>query len=186
VNGVETWQVYGIGGELLAEYAPGAATFIPTKEYGYRAGELLVTAASGDDQRMKRFVEGLYFAAFARVPTSTELQQQTNALAQAGQQGQTQLLTTAQSLVVSLFQSTEYVNRNRTDHDYVSDLYNAYLQRAPEQDGWNFWMNIVATYGRTTALWSMGFSAEFATDVSTLYGTSTSDNARTEQFIGVA
>jgi RHS repeat-associated protein len=44
VNGQETWQVYGIGGELLAEYAANASPTSPKKEHGYRAGELLVTA----------------------------------------------------------------------------------------------------------------------------------------------
>jgi RHS repeat-associated protein len=40
----EVWQVYGAGGELLAEYAPASSPSQPLKEYGYRAGELLVTA----------------------------------------------------------------------------------------------------------------------------------------------
>ncbi len=40
----EVWQVYGAGGELLAEYAPAAPPSQPLKEYGYRSGELLVTA----------------------------------------------------------------------------------------------------------------------------------------------
>lgn len=40
----EVWQVYGAGGELLAEYAAGAAPSSPRKEYGYRSGELLITA----------------------------------------------------------------------------------------------------------------------------------------------
>jgi RHS repeat-associated protein len=40
----EVWQVYGIGGELLAEYAAGASPNQPQKEYGYRGGQLLVTA----------------------------------------------------------------------------------------------------------------------------------------------
>lgn len=44
VNGTETWQVYGIGGELLAEYATNASPSSPQKEYGYRNGQLLVTA----------------------------------------------------------------------------------------------------------------------------------------------
>ncbi len=39
----EAWQVYGPGGELLAEYAPKASPTQPLKEYGYRGGELLVT-----------------------------------------------------------------------------------------------------------------------------------------------
>jgi hypothetical protein len=54
---VETWQVYGMDGELLAEYASGAAPFLATTEYGYRKGELLVTLTSGDDQRLRRFVQ---------------------------------------------------------------------------------------------------------------------------------
>jgi RHS repeat-associated protein len=43
-NGVETWQVYGMDGELLAEYAPNAPAATPQKEYGYRNGQLLITA----------------------------------------------------------------------------------------------------------------------------------------------
>lgn len=47
VNGVETWQVYGLGGELLAEYAANAAAATPQKEYGYCNGQLLITAGTG-------------------------------------------------------------------------------------------------------------------------------------------
>jgi len=45
INGVETWQVYGISGELIAEYAATGAPSAPKKEYGYRNGELLITAS---------------------------------------------------------------------------------------------------------------------------------------------
>jgi len=44
VNGVETWQVYGIDGELLAEYAANAGPVSPQKENGYRNGQLLISA----------------------------------------------------------------------------------------------------------------------------------------------
>ena len=44
VGGVETWQVYGLGGELVAEYAANTASSNPQKEYGYRNGQLLITA----------------------------------------------------------------------------------------------------------------------------------------------
>jgi YD repeat-containing protein len=44
INNVETWQVYGLGGELLAEYAANGAFANPQKEYGYRNGQLLITA----------------------------------------------------------------------------------------------------------------------------------------------
>ena len=47
VNGVETWQVYGIDGELLAEYEQNGSPMTPRKEYGYRNGQLLVSAEPG-------------------------------------------------------------------------------------------------------------------------------------------
>jgi RHS repeat-associated protein len=43
-NNQETWQIYGMDGELLAEYAANAAASNPQKEYGYRNGQLLITA----------------------------------------------------------------------------------------------------------------------------------------------
>lgn len=44
-NGNAIWQVYGLGGELVAEYPAGAAAAsAPLKEYGYRNGQILVTA----------------------------------------------------------------------------------------------------------------------------------------------
>jgi len=45
--GQTTWHIYGFDGELLAEYAQAAPPAAPQKEYGYRAGELLVTATAG-------------------------------------------------------------------------------------------------------------------------------------------
>ena len=44
VDGQETWQIYGMDGELLAEYGANGSPSVPRKEYGYRNGELLVTA----------------------------------------------------------------------------------------------------------------------------------------------
>src|SRR5215213_2642355 len=46
VDGVTTWQVYGFGGELVAEYPANGPAASPQKEYGYRNGELLITAAT--------------------------------------------------------------------------------------------------------------------------------------------
>jgi RHS repeat-associated protein len=51
VDGVETWQVYGMDEELVAEYAPAGATTSPQKEYGYRNGQLLITAEKPNEPR---------------------------------------------------------------------------------------------------------------------------------------
>src|SRR5205823_11307639 len=40
------WQVYGIGGELIAVYAANVAPSSAQKEYGYRNGQLLITATA--------------------------------------------------------------------------------------------------------------------------------------------
>ena len=44
VSNQETWQIFGFDGELLAEYPANGATASPQKEYGYRSGQLLITA----------------------------------------------------------------------------------------------------------------------------------------------
>ena len=53
VGALETRYIYGIGGELVAEYAPNTALSAPQKEYGYRNGQLLVVwdgSETGDRQ----------------------------------------------------------------------------------------------------------------------------------------
>ena len=183
IGGTETWQVYGLGGELLAEYKSGAATFLPTKEYGYRGGELLVTMASGDDARLARFVTNLYYGALQRDPTPTELQNGINALAAAGAQGQSQLLAAATSLARSLFTQTAYeTSPYRDDAQYVTDVYYAYTQRGPDTGGLNFWVGQLV-YGRAHICNGFEASGEFQTLVASLYGTATSDNQRTDQIV---
>jgi RHS repeat-associated protein len=47
IHNQETRQVYGLDGELLAEYAASISPSALQKEYGYRNGELLITATPG-------------------------------------------------------------------------------------------------------------------------------------------
>ena len=42
IGGQETWQIYGLDSELLAEYAASSGAGSPQKENGYRNGELLI------------------------------------------------------------------------------------------------------------------------------------------------
>ncbi|MDQ3802234.1 MAG: discoidin domain-containing protein [Acidobacteriota bacterium] len=61
--GGEVWQVYGMDGELLAEYASGAAPHQPLKEYGYRGGELLITLEAGQRSNVALSSKGAMAAA---------------------------------------------------------------------------------------------------------------------------
>ena len=45
-NQTEIWHIYGVNGELIAEYPQNGAVNAPLKEYGYRNGQLLITAAA--------------------------------------------------------------------------------------------------------------------------------------------
>lgn len=47
VGTVETWQIYGMDHELLSEYLANTPNTSPKKEYGYRNGDLLITATTG-------------------------------------------------------------------------------------------------------------------------------------------
>lgn len=187
VGNEEWWQVYGLGGELVAEYRAGAASYLAAKEYGYRGGELLVTMASGDDQRLRRFVENLYYGALRRAPGAVELQVKANELAAAGVQGQAQLLQRAKEVARSLFTQSLYeTSPARTERQYVTDLYYTYLQRAPDDAGLAHWTAAAAAGGVTNRSYvcdAFQESPEFATLVSTLYGTALSDDERTETFI---
>lgn len=184
-SGQETWQVYGFGGELLAEYQAGAAPMVATKEYGYRGGELLVTMSSGDDKRLKRFVTNLYYGALRRDPTPQELTDASNQLAASGAQGPSQLLGKAKQVARALFTQTAYetLSPARTDSQYVSDLYYTYLQRAADDSGLAWWVSQLASKGRSGVCDDFQNSVEFDVLVTTLYGNATSDNQRTEQFV---
>src|SRR5712691_1928485 len=108
--------------------------------YGNRTDIFSYTA----DQYVKNF----YQSALNRQPTASELQTWLSSLQTAYAQGQSSFLTAMQNLGNSLFTSQEYLNRNRADHDYVYDLYKAYLYREPEQAGWDFWTSQVPINGR--------------------------------------
>src|SRR6185369_10100440 len=102
---------------------------------------------SGQDIPIEQFVRNFYQAALARQPNSTELQSAMNTLAQAHAQGGSQLLTAAQNLGDTLFLSAEYAARNRSNRDFVWDLYWSYLPYGPDQEGWDFWTHTVENGG---------------------------------------
>ena len=75
VSGVETWQVYGFTGELLAEYPANGATGSPQKEYGYRNGQLLIigSPSSGGSSSGPNSISLNGTSAYAEVPNSSSL-----------------------------------------------------------------------------------------------------------------
>lgn len=124
------------------------------------------TGAVECGKSVEQFVRDLFQSSLGRQPDGNELSYWANTL--TGAQGQAQLIAAAQNLGNSLFQSPEYAARSRSDYDYVYDLYKAFLQREPDQGGWDFWANNVAQYGRDGALNAFGTSQEFQNFVASL------------------
>jgi RHS repeat-associated protein len=112
-----------------------------------------------------QYIRNFYQSALARQPNSTELQSWLSTIQTAYSQGQTQLLNAMQNLGASVFTSQEYINRNRSDHDYVYDLYRAYLVRDPDPGGWAFWEAGCAQNGRAAVRAGFDWSLEFSLKV---------------------
>lgn len=182
----DTWQVYGMDGELLAEYYAGSlgtitvygtSNTLPRKEYGYRDGQLLVTAGNNSDNRIGRFVMNQYFAALGRAPSTVEFSQQQAAFIQATQQGQAQFFAVAQNLGQQLFDvhnvNGQYNARGRSNTQFVTDLYFGYLQRPPDSGGLNYYVNQLEQGVSRTAMrdgFASSATVEFVALVSTVSG----------------
>jgi len=93
--------------------------------------------------------------------------------AQAQSQGT--LLSAAQSLGYALFQSQEYANRGRSNRDFVYDCYKAWLNREPDQSGWDFWTSAADQNGQAAVLAGFAWSDEFHNDVNGVCNVATFD-----------
>lgn len=75
------------------------------------------------------------------------------------------------AMSISFFASSEYVGRNATDTQYVTDLYRTFFKREPDAAGLAFWLGELAAVGSRSALLnSFLFSAEFASQMTALFG----------------
>ncbi len=93
---------------------------------------------------ISQFVQDFYQGVLSRQPSATELSQWTATLTQAQMQGSNQLLGAAQSLGAVLFTSAEYTNPPGHDNAaYITDLYEGYLQRAPDSAGYANWLGVL-------------------------------------------
>jgi len=83
-------------------------------------------------------------------------------------QGPTALQNAARELGLTLFESWDYAARNRSDHDYVYELYKTYLMREPDQGGWDAWTSLVPSIGRESVRHGFDQSSEFANLAATI------------------
>src|SRR5260370_15240 len=117
-----------------------------------------------DDQ----FIQSFFYWAFLRYPNSTEQAYWNDILRTAYPQGQSAMLIAMRELGMTVFESAEYAARNRSNHDYVYDLYKTFLMRDPDSGGWAYWESVVPTIGRENVRHGFEYSVEFANLVATV------------------
>jgi Domain of unknown function (DUF4214) len=145
-----------------------AASFNHPQLASARRSLAAMTMQSGCYKSVEQFVRDFYQGALLRQPDAGELANWSGALSQAQQQGADALLTQARSLGRAIFQTQEYANRGRSDVDFVYDLYESYLQRDPDQGGWDFWVSTIPSSGRDSLYDAFGYSQEFYNHVTGL------------------
>jgi YD repeat-containing protein len=128
-------------------------------------------SSSSSDQFAQNFLQW----GFGRSPYDNESTYWTDIMRAAYQQGQTSMLMALTEFGMTVFESAQYVGRGRTNPQYVSDLYHAYLMRAPEpcnqndlSCGPNYWAQVCDSLGREAVRKAFEESGEFHTIVATL------------------
>jgi hypothetical protein len=108
------------------------------------------------------------------IAAEADYQAWTVSLNNAQAQGLPAMLTQARSLGRYLFYSSEYLSLNRTNEEFVADLYHAYLQRDPDTGGYNFWLSVLQNdnaqglNGKEHLIQAFELSSEFSDLVSSL------------------
>jgi|GEM_PF-2486401 len=126
-------------------------------------------SVSSSDQFVANFLQwGL-----GRAPTGDESSYWTDILRAAYPQGQTSMMFAMREFGMTVFDSSEYFGRNRSDRDFVYDCYKTYLMRNPDQSGWDYWTSVVPVYGRAAVRQGFEYSSEFANIVATLTASGT-------------
>lgn len=100
-------------------------------------------AQAAVQRNMGNVLDEAFWGSLDREATDDEWQTRLDTLESAQSQGQTQALDAAKGTVSALFYSVEYTNRNRTDQEFVTDLYASFLLREPDEDGYNFWLGVL-------------------------------------------
>ena len=117
-----------------------------------------------DDQ----YVQNFFYWALLRYPNGSESTYWNDILRTAYAHGTGSVILAVRELGHTLFESSEYAARARSDRDYVYDLYKTYLYRDPDQGGWDYWTSVVPSNGRENVRRAFDLCGELANLLSTL------------------
>jgi hypothetical protein len=131
-------------------------SFLFSAEFdAYMRGVLGPTAARAEVDTVLDFYRGL----LGRLPDSTGLDSWLLEFRKAQCDGSAAVVGAVQSISTAFAQSPEYGARNRTNAQYVGDLYNAFLRRGGDLAGVTFWINQINSGAATRAAVLQSFIA---------------------------
>ena len=131
------------------------------------------TTATVSSSSSDGFVSNFLQWGLNRQPSGAEGSYWDDILRAAYPQGQTSMLLAMREFGMTVFESSEYAARNRSDHWYVYDLYKTYLMRDPDSSGWAWWEAQVPSMGREQVRHAFDQSDEFHNIVATLAASGT-------------
>jgi YD repeat-containing protein len=148
--------------------SPGAyaVTLTVTDNLGAQGSATATVSVSSSSS--DQYVSNFLLKGLARQPSGQEGGYWADILRSAYPQGQTSVLLAMREFGMTVFESAEYASRGRTDHEYVSDLYETYLMRDPDPSGWAFWESQVPQWGREQVRHAFDECDEFHNIIATL------------------
>jgi YD repeat-containing protein len=139
----------------------------------------VTTTASVRTTLADQYVRDFHQLALSRQPSAAEQSYWNDILRKAYANGQDSLLLASRELGRTMFDSAEYAARQRSDADFIRDLYMAYLHREPEPAGFNYWMSQLPTQGRENLRYGFAYSGEFQTVVAIVLPNGTASSTAT-------
>jgi hypothetical protein len=107
------------------------------------------------------FIQAFYTGGLGRKPDGIGFMNYSGLLRDAYGIDSAAMLNAARAVGNTIFTSSEYLARLRSNRDYVFDLYAAYNHRVPDPGGWDFWTSRVAIVGRDVVRSEISTQAEF-------------------------
>lgn len=139
------------------------------------------TSSSSNSKSITQFVTDAYQGVLHGThPTSGELSSGVSSLTAAQAQGPAAFEAAAQSLITGIFTSSDYTGLGTSPAQFVSDLYTGFLQRAPDDSGYAYWLDQLTNHGdtRSNQISSFGGCDEFIANVAALALAGSSNSLR--------
>lgn len=109
---------------------------------------LKLDASGVDEAKLDEYVERLYTEILDR-PSEAEGKAYWKKVIIEGKDDKGNVYDAATAARRGFFESKEYKNRGRNDDEFLYDLYRAFFNREPDEDGYKYWQNKMKNEGYT-------------------------------------